>query len=738
MKALSDANQARMNRMISDALRREHGRDRHSPMTIMRKLTRIPGFNPPPQPSPERPPIPGSSDWKKLTPKSARTRHIPIPGQEGDDNPFLANPMATTTRTPTSNGSGRTPMGSSRPSTMSSVAAATAQHLAFVRYREENPFLEQEDLYQMWEDEESEVARLNQQSFRTSFGFGTGVVQDESLLGMDGDTGNFSVGQADMSNPLMEPADLGNRARHIDDITLMSESAFRNEQGREQGGRRDYGPGLDRDIAHGKDQREEQPPVDELEEMDLDMDLEQYLEPHEVNGTPDDTEAAQQDDLEIEMEEQEEIGPEEPEEPEELDTTQQDETQFEMEEQEEKPEVAEKPEATDEEKERLEQERQDALAQEATEEEEQDRMEQEAQNASEKEDEEREEDNQEHPELSADVEQEAFDQDMEAEAFAAQMEEDEAAEAAELEATRTAQREEDEAAEAAELEAAKLAQLEEDETVAAAELEAAKVAELKELLDLEGHNLLGDDDLIISPELHESPFMDESANVEQQGDNDVDIELEHPTDVEAPDHMNVDDDTNLERPKSPDLREQSPTMEEQEPQEHEDGYMNVLEENHIEQQEHYEQHDGSGTHYFDDFPSELGIMSNGEFLPVSQPATKKSSGTTAAGLPIPSLPTSLQKQLVHTFSRSRISQEAMQVILEGSNLFFEQAANDLAAYADHAGRKTIDESDVECLMQRLRITNDKVNVESLLQRYLPRELRDLVLYPSDIRQMRRR
>lgn len=35
-----------------------------------------------------------------------------------------------------------------------------------------------------------------------------------------------------------------------------------------------------------------------------------------------------------------------------------------------------------------------------------------------------------------------------------------------------------------------------------------------------------------------------------------------------------------------------------------------------------------------------------------------------------------------------------------SNLFFEQTANDLAAYADHAGRKTIDESDVECLMQR--------------------------------------
>jgi len=506
---------------------------------------------------------------------------------------------------------------------MSSVAAATAQHLAFVRYREENPFLEQEDLYQMWEDEESEVARINQQSFRASFGFGTGVVQDESLLEMDGDTGNFSIGHADISNPLIEPADLGNRARHIDDITLMSESAFRNEEGREQGGRRGHSSALDRDIAHGKDQRQQRPSVDELEEMEQDMDREQNPESQEANTTPDDTGAAQLDELEIEMEEQEGIEPEEP------DTTQQDELEIEMEEQEEEPEEQEKSEATEvtedeeDEDERMEQKRRDALVRETTEKEEQDQMEQEAQNASEKEDEEREEDDQKQPEPSVDAEQEAFDQDMEAEAFTAQMEEDEAAEAAELEAAKAAQREEDEAA--AELEETRLAQQEEDEAAEAAELEAAKVAELKELLDLEGHDLLGENDLAISPELQESPFLEESANVERQGDHNIDIELEHLTDVEAPEHMNVDDDTNPESLKRPDLREQSPAIEEQEPQEHEDGYMNVLEEDHIEQQEHEEQHDGSGTQYFDDFPSELGIMSNGDFLPVSQTATKKSS-----------------------------------------------------------------------------------------------------------------
>ncbi|KAF9331319.1 hypothetical protein BG006_005821 [Podila minutissima] len=725
--------------MIADAFKFEHtGRERHSPMTILRKLTRIQGFNPPPQPSPERPPIPGSSQWKKLTPKSARTRRISIPGEEGDNNPFLATSAAMATRTPTSNGSGRTPLG--RQPAMSNVAAATAQQLAFVRYREENPFLDPEDFYQRWEDEESEVARLNQQSFRTSFGFGTGMAQDESLLEMDGDTGSFSVGHADMSNPLVDPADLGNRSRHIDDITLMSDSAFKNE-GKELGARQNRGPEFDRDFAHGKDQQG-QPPVDELEEMDQDMDLELDAESLETITTPSSTGAVQQDELEIEMEEQEE----------EVESEQ--------------PEVTMEEEDEEVEEQRMEQERHDSSEQEATEEEEQDPMKQKTQDASDKEEEERAEDDQEEdepsqeqPDLSAEAEQEAFDQDMEAEAFAAQMEEDEAAELAEMEAAKMAQMEEDEAeaAKAAQMEedeaeAANATQMEEDEADAAeseadaaeseadaAESEAAKVAQLKELLDLEGHDILGENDLVISLERQETPIaLQESVDVDEGRDKNTDIDQEHPTDVDAAVHTAVDDRTNLEELKSPDAREQSPTMEEQEPQEYEDGYMNVHEEDHIEQQEHEEQHDGPGTQYFDDFPSELGMMSNGEFLPVSQPTTKKSARTTAAGITVPTLPTSLQKQLVHTFSRSRISQEAMQVILEGSNLFFEQAANDLAAYADHAGRKTIDESDVECLMQRLRITNDKVNVESLLQRYLPRELRDLVLYPSDMRQVRRR
>lgn len=488
---------------------------------------------------------------------------------------------------------------------MSNVAAATAQQLAFVRYREENPFLDPEDFYQRWEDEESEVARLNQQSFRTSFGFGTGMAQDESLLEMDGDTGNFSVGHADMSNPLVDPADLGNRSRHIDDITLMSDSAFRNE-GKELGARQNRGPEFDRNFAHGKDQQG-QPPVDELEEMDQDMDLELDAESLEANTTPSSTVAVRQDELEIEMEEQEE-----------------EEVEPEL------PEVTVEEEEEEVEEQRMEQERHDSPEQEATEEEDQEPMKQKTQDALDKEEERAEDDHeedepsQEQPDPSMEAEQEAFDQDMEAEAFAAQMEEDEAAELAEMEAAKVAQMEEDEA-EAADLEAAKATQMEEDEAEAA-ESEAAKVAQLKELLDLEGHDLLGENDLVISPERQETPIaLEESVDMDEGRDKNIDIDLERPTDVDAAVHTTVDDRTNLEELKSPDAREQSPTMEEQEPQEHEDGYMNVHEEDHIEQQEHEEQHDGPGTQYFDDFPSELGMMSNGEFLPVSQPTTKKSA-----------------------------------------------------------------------------------------------------------------
>ena len=50
--------------------------------------------------------------------------------------------------------------------------------------------------------------------------------------------------------------------------------------------------------------------------------------------------------------------------------------------------------------------------------------------------------------------------------------------------------------------------------------------------------------------------------------------------------------------------------------------------------------------------------------------------------------------------KSKINKETLGPIMQASDWFFEQIGNDLGAYAEHAGRKTIDDTDVIMLMKR--------------------------------------
>jgi histone H3/H4 len=75
------------------------------------------------------------------------------------------------------------------------------------------------------------------------------------------------------------------------------------------------------------------------------------------------------------------------------------------------------------------------------------------------------------------------------------------------------------------------------------------------------------------------------------------------------------------------------------------------------------------------------------------------------GIPYPSLPAAVIKKLASTFSRSaggngKINKETVAALTEASDWFFEQVSEDLAAYAGHARRKRIDESDMIALMKR--------------------------------------
>ncbi|PVH92831.1 hypothetical protein DM02DRAFT_698324 [Periconia macrospinosa] len=75
------------------------------------------------------------------------------------------------------------------------------------------------------------------------------------------------------------------------------------------------------------------------------------------------------------------------------------------------------------------------------------------------------------------------------------------------------------------------------------------------------------------------------------------------------------------------------------------------------------------------------------------------------GLEYPSVPTATVKMLAAGFAKSqgskaKISKDTLEALVQTSDFFFEQVGEDLAAYAQHAGRKVIEESDVVALMKR--------------------------------------
>ncbi len=75
------------------------------------------------------------------------------------------------------------------------------------------------------------------------------------------------------------------------------------------------------------------------------------------------------------------------------------------------------------------------------------------------------------------------------------------------------------------------------------------------------------------------------------------------------------------------------------------------------------------------------------------------------GIEYPSLPANVVKRLATTCaktagSKGKISPDTLDAIMQATDWFFEQLGDDLSAYAKHAGRKTIDESDMITLMRR--------------------------------------
>ena len=85
---------------------------------------------------------------------------------------------------------------------------------------------------------------------------------------------------------------------------------------------------------------------------------------------------------------------------------------------------------------------------------------------------------------------------------------------------------------------------------------------------------------------------------------------------------------------------------------------------------------------------------------------KKELKRSRHGISYPPLPSSMIQKILKTTVRSsgagrlKLSKDVLAAITQASDWFFEQIGEDLGAYASHARRKTIDESDVVTLMRR--------------------------------------
>lgn len=105
--------------------------------------------------------------------------------------------------------------------------------------------------------------------------------------------------------------------------------------------------------------------------------------------------------------------------------------------------------------------------------------------------------------------------------------------------------------------------------------------------------------------------------------------------------------------------------------------------------------------------------------PVSKRFKKPGKKISQHGIEYPSLPPGVVKRVAQRFAgKSKISPDTLAALVQASDWFFEQLGDDLSAYAKHAGRKTIEESDMLTLMRRY--------VASFLPRFAAGYLRESI------------
>lgn len=89
-------------------------------------------------------------------------------------------------------------------------------------------------------------------------------------------------------------------------------------------------------------------------------------------------------------------------------------------------------------------------------------------------------------------------------------------------------------------------------------------------------------------------------------------------------------------------------------------------------------------------------------------------------IPIPAV---IVKRVASRFSKrpnkfkTLLGRESIEVIIQASNSFFEQLGADLSAFAQHANRNSIDESDIIIVMKR-SVNRTQIGQKSIAQRFI--------------------
>lgn len=91
------------------------------------------------------------------------------------------------------------------------------------------------------------------------------------------------------------------------------------------------------------------------------------------------------------------------------------------------------------------------------------------------------------------------------------------------------------------------------------------------------------------------------------------------------------------------------------------------------------------------------------------------------------LPNRIIKQTFQHFCKMKVAPDTMEELVDFTDKYFENTIKSLEVFALHAGRKTVNETDVELMMKRQGLISDKTPLNVLVESYLPLELREEII-----------